>query len=473
MPATAATELANVVCFASFADNAADNWENDRDYYDRLINDDAPGANSVYSYFRDASYGALDWRGILAAGEYTDTNDRDYYCKKSSINPDGYTEDLMMIDAQTRLHKFVAAAASYAETVLPPDALLDGNNDGVVDNFTIVIKGNSDISASRLLWPQNNRLIWAQASIHGKKVSNFFIVFDSANGYQSLRPTPLNTGVMCHEMMHTFDAYDLYTNGSAAKDLHPVGIWDLMSDNQVIPQGMTAYTRMTYGHDYGNWIPEVGELTADGTYTVAPLDSPTPDNVTYKIRPDMSREEYFMVEYRRKSNPWDASLPGEGLLVYRVNPGKHSNLSNSNEKFELYIFRPGGTPTSAGSIADAAMHPSAMRTSFGADSDTDYPFYSDASRAPFSITDVTPVADGMQFTLTLTSAALSATTLDTYPLPRYNPATRTITAPSAISIAVFSIDGRAVTTLDDAKSGVYVAHVTYPDGTTKTLKFVI
>lgn len=469
LSAVAATELANVVCFTSFADNAGEEWAKDRSHYDALINDDTEGANSVYSYFRDASYGSLLWRGTLAEGQYTDTNSRGYYCKKSSINPDGYTEDLMMIDSQTRLHKFIAAAAAYAESVLPEDAMLDGNNDGEVDNFTVVIKGNSDISASRLLWPQNNRLIWAQASIHGKKVSNFLIVFDSANGYQSLRPIALNTGVMCHEMMHTFNAYDLYTNGSKEKDLVPVGIWDLMSDNQIVPQGMTAYTRMTYGRDYGNWIPAIDELTENGTYTLAPLDSPTPENVTYRIRPDKSREEYFMVEYRRKSNPWDASLPAEGLLVYRVNPGKHGNLSNSNERFELYIFRPDGSPTSAGRIADAPLHPANGRTSLGAEGDTDWPFYSDGSRAPFSISDVTETPDGMSFTLTLGSSAIASVESHDN-LLRYDRATRTIHAPADATVEIYDAAGCRVADLLTASPGLYIARAICPDGTIHTLK---
>lgn len=91
---------------------------------------------------------------------------------------------------------------------------------------------------------------------------------------------------------------------------------------------MTAYMRHTYGKNYGDWIPEVKTLTANGTYTLNALNSATPEDVAYKIVPDASKNEYFMVEYR-KAEGWDQPLPSSGLLAYRVTPGVGGNLGTS------------------------------------------------------------------------------------------------------------------------------------------------
>ena len=63
----------------------------------------------------------------------------------------------------------------------------------------------------------NNR--GATAELRGLKSGNFLRVFDQANGYKSMVPQPLNTGVLCHEMMHTLNAFDLYTSGDNKLEL--------------------------------------------------------------------------------------------------------------------------------------------------------------------------------------------------------------------------------------------------------------
>jgi bacillopeptidase F (M6 metalloprotease family) len=78
------------------------------------------------------------------------------------------------------------------------------------------------------------------------------MVFNDANGWSSLSPVPLNTGVLCHEMSHTLGTYDLY---HVNDNLNPVGVWDLMSDNLTTPQQMSAYTK----YRYCKWIDEIPE----------------------------------------------------------------------------------------------------------------------------------------------------------------------------------------------------------------------
>lgn len=123
-----------------------------------------------------------------------------------------------------------------------------------------------------------------------------------------------------------------------------------MSDNQLVAQNMTAYTK----YRYCKWIDEIPEISKAGTYTLNPVGGSSKENIAYKIKP-VGSDEYFVVEYRKKEG-FDKSLPGSGLLIYRINPaytGGNVNYNGTTRLDEQYIFRPNGTTTSDGDITKA------------------------------------------------------------------------------------------------------------------------
>ena len=409
-------KLTNVVCFVKFADQDYNEWYHQEEglitppysWYDTFFNSTEEDANSVRNYFSTMSYGRADWESTIVRYEYVDENPRNYYLPKSASNPNGYDPTLEAF-LDTRFSTLVRNVCKKIEKKLPADVVLDGNNDGEVDNLTIIINGSSALSSANVLWPQNKRV--TSTELKGIRVGNVLRVFDGYNGYKGLEGIDINTGVVCHEMMHSLNAYDLYTSSSSPQT-EPVNVWDIMSDNRVVPQSLTAYMRNRYSSEHGEWIKnsEITQLTESGTYTVRPLNSPTPENVAYKIVPNKNRQEYFMVEYRDRQDIWDAGLPAGGLLVYRINPGADGNLG---EEPEVYVFRPGGSEITAGTVNKAPFGPDTDRYSFGATKDKDYPFYSDGSKAKFSITEIAPTDEGMQFTLTLEgSSAIEEITTD-------------------------------------------------------------
>ena len=459
LSAFAVDKMANVVCFVQFADQTDTGWKHDFDYYETMFNDTSEGANSVKNYFHDAGFGKMDWTSTIVRTIHVDTRKRSEMCKKSSVNPDGYDNYVYASMFQEPI--FVADICKTIEGLIPDDVVLDYDGDGKVDNLTLVVCGNSEISSSsNLLWPANNRAIFSTASIKGVKVGNYLKVFDGANGYSaSLTPQQINTGVLCHEMMHTLGTFDLYSGGSA----NPVGVWDLMSDNKTVPQGMTAYTR----YKYGKWIPEIKQIDEPGVYTVASLDSPEPENVAYKINPIPSKNEYFVVEYRSKKSQWDSGLPNPGLLVYRVNESVEGNLGSNQE---VYVFRPGGSPKVNGTISRAPLGESTGRFSFGGAADADYPFYSDGSRADFSISEVKAVDGGMQFTLSFGVASIEDSFIDGETL-EYDAATETLIAPGAVAIEVYALSGMKLESISGAAPGLYIARAVFASGRAVTLKF--
>ena len=118
-----------------------------------------------------------------------------------------------------------------------------------------------------------------------------------------------------------------------------------------------------------------------------------------------------MIECRDKSNQWDASLPYGGLLVYRVNPGMRGN-TGASDKYEMYVFRPYGSTSVVGTIGKAPLGEETGRTSFGTANDADYPFYSDGTRANFSVSNVKKSSDGMSFDLSFNTSGVTEIEID-------------------------------------------------------------
>ncbi|MBO5180990.1 MAG: M6 family metalloprotease domain-containing protein [Paraprevotella sp.] len=396
-------KLNNLVCFVRFLDeDNGDMFEQPYSVYEQLFNDATPGANSVYNYFREASYGQLAWKSSffpLPTDEgqvmsYQASRERGYYRQKSSINEIGYEDE---VDKAAREQALIREVAAWLSEFLPEDTQLDADGNGIIDNMCIVLSGRSDISNKYLLWPHRSDLALPDEKaiyIKGKKLVGYLMVFDDANGWASLEPVPLNTGVICHEMSHSLGTYDLY---HVNDNLNPVGVWDLMADNLLVPQQMSAYTK----YRYCGWLDEIPEITEEGTYVLNPLGGETAEKVAYKIKP-VGSEEYFVVEYRRKENStFDAGLPESGLLVYRINPaytGGNLNYNGTTRLDEVYVFRPGGTVAVDGNLQKAAFSAESGRTAFGGNADVK-PFYSDGTVARFSLNGISACGETLSFNL--------------------------------------------------------------------------
>ena len=398
----AASQKSNVVCFVRFADETDEEMFDQHDFahYQTLFNGSEAGANTVYNYFRQASYGQLQWTSVFFPQQsgtqivsYKATHARGYYEDKSSINPNGYdAEDPTAMAARERA--LVKEIIAYLNETVPADAVIDADSDGLVDNLTIILSGPSAISARHLLWPKRTDLVSASGEfqIAGKRVVGYILTFDRSNGFDMMRNIPINTGVLCHEMSHSLGTYDLY---HVSDKLNPVGVWDLMSDNQETAQNMTVYTKWRYC----KWVDEIPEISKAGTYTLNPVSHPAADHIAYKIKP-VGSDEYFVLEYRKKEG-FDQNLPGEGLLVYRINPkfsGGNVGYNGTTRLDEQYIFRPGGTTTADGDISKAAFSQESGRTAFGGLA-AEKPFYSDGTEAGFAIANVSACGETLTFDL--------------------------------------------------------------------------
>lgn len=369
----------NIVIFLRFADD--DEFSTPLSNVERLFNDSTPGFSSMYNYFQAATYHQLAITSTFYPTQsgttivsYQDSYPRSYFEPYSSANPNGYGDG----EQATREHQLLARVVSAVEDQIPEELDIDYDDDGYVDNVVFVVYGSAG-GWNDLLWPHKWALYTENVTIHGHRIWEY-----------NLQLSSFGASVLCHEMNHTLGAPDLY-HYYEGENLTAVGTWDLMHNNTEPPQHMGAYMKYKYGH----WIDNIPELTECGTYTLHSLGTSDTNNC-YKIA-SPNANEFFILEYRNLTDPFEGTLPSSGLLVYRINSNFSGNAYYDGVDVfdEIYIFRPGGTTTENGNIYQAALGADLGRTAMNT-STNPYPFLTDGTivgASVFSIQDVTATGD--------------------------------------------------------------------------------
>jgi len=362
--------------------------------YDDMFNTASTGYNSMSNYFREASYVNLSISTTfypLPPGanvlSYEDSYLRGYYRPYNAVtNPIGYQNDSQRT---SREHTLLKNAVDATSSQVPPGLNVDGDGDGYVDNVCFIVRGDTD-GWSDLLWPHMWSLYSASAYINGKRVYTYNFQLQSFL-------VSSGVGVLCHEMFHSLGSPDLYRYYD--NTIEPVGPWDLMADDANPPQHMGAYMK----YEYGQWISSIPTITTSGTYSVNPLTLSS--NNCYRINSPNSSTEYFVVEYRKKASTFENSVPGEGLLVYRIDTTTSGNADGPPD--EVYVYRPNGTLTQNGNMYSAHYSQAVGRTSIN-DSTNPSSFLSTGGKGGLDISNVGTAGDTISFTVSF-GASLTIT----------------------------------------------------------------
>lgn len=383
--------LNNLVVFIRFSDDSE--FSNSFYSVNNMFNDSINDGNSLYNYFKVTSYNQLFIKSTfypVPSGNfiisYQDSLPRNYFEKQSITNPNGYCDTTN--ERTIREHALLQRAVDYIQSMVPEDLDIDYNNDDFVDNVCFVVKG-SVADWSDLLWPHRWSLYSVDSYINGKRVYDYNFQLGSSSSY-------FTTSVLCHEAFHSLGAPDLY-HYSDSLNFNPVGPWDLMGSNGEIPQQTNAYMK----YKYGNWIDDIPEITQYGTYTLFPLNSATSEKTCYKIASE-NPDEFYLLEYRRNNvDNFDQSVPGSGVVIYRINTLFNGNAGFNNVDVldEVYVYRHYGTPTNNGLINQAYFRANIIRDEFNKNTDP-YPFLSDGTIGSLAIDSFTVAGDSIQFRYT-------------------------------------------------------------------------
>ena len=475
--------LNNLVIFIRFADD--DEFGQSPVNLYNMFN--APDNLSLKNYFKAASYNQLEIESYLLPTptgttllSYQDTHPRNYYCKWSEDNPDGYGDDDPDNGIYPRTERemtLVTNAINYVRESIPGDLDLDHDNDGIVDNICFVVKGGVE-DWSDLLWPHMWCLYADEVYINEKRVWNF-------NFQLSDDPSYFSVSVLCHEMFHTLGAPDLY-HYSDSLGFAPVGAWDLMAQNGSTPQHSGAYMKFKYGQ----WIEDIPTITESGTYTLFPISSVTPERICYRIASE-NYNEFFVLEYRKKSGQFDNSIPGTGLLIYRINSlfNGNSGWNGDDVLDEIYIYRPNGTLTENGQINKANFIQTYGRTEFSYATNP-RPFLSDGYISGIRIYDINVTLDSLTFKYLRPGDIDCTGDSDPMELSLFpNPASEVLNVETSVDpnliqeAALYDLTGRKVAEISpemqgcisvrDYAKGTYIFVVTLVDGRKINQKIVV
>lgn len=384
--------LNNIVIFIRFSDQTE--FTQALSTYSSMFN--GTSGNNLQTYFKEVSYNALNVSSTFYPSASTtvvswqDTaHSRAYYSPYSTSNTIGYPTES---DRTTREHTLLANAVNGVSSQIPSNLAVDGDGDGWVDNVCFIIKGATDAWAS-LLWPHRWSLYsFNNVNINGKRVFDY-------NFQLSDHLSSSGNGVLAHEMFHSLGSPDLYHYTSDG--FSPTGTWDVMCSNTNPPQHMSAYMK----YKYGQWISTIPTLPASGTYTLNPLTSSS--GQVFRINSPNSSTQYFLVEFRKKTGTFENSLPGSGIIIYRINPGLNGNSAGPPN--EVYVYRLNGTPTANGTVTAANFSTETGRTAFN-NTTNPYCFLADGTLGGLNISSVgSSAGTTMSFTVTLCDMPLNLT----------------------------------------------------------------
>ncbi len=389
-------DLNNLVVFIRFADQTE--FTETLFQYNNMFN--AADQSSLYQYYDEVSDEQLaitshfypEPNGNLIVS-YQSPNPRNYYEVYNAVtNPNGYQQG----EQAQREHELLQAAIQFVETQIPATLDLDNDDDGRVDNVCFIVKGGTGAWAD-LLWPHMWVLFSLDVFIHGSQVWTYNFQLS-----QSLNSS--GVGVLCHEMFHSLGAPDLYHY--EGNGISPAGSWDLMCSNTNPPQHMMTWMK----HKYGLWFNDVPEINSTGTYSLEPVVNSTYS--CFKIPSPNSANEFFMVEYRLRTGLFEPSIPGDGLLIYRVDLNENGNASGPPD--EVYLFRPDGTTTSNGNVNQANFSADVGRTMFN-DNTNPACFLQWGDPGGIFISDIGFIGDTIEFTLNTGLVAMFETNVQSGP----------------------------------------------------------
>ena len=336
---------ANVVIFAYFSDDSQDSADA---YFNQKYAQikkfyDGDYKRSLKSYLNTVSY-----------GKYNVIN---YFPQDTNGNIISLPLNMSIEEAKNGMvdGSIIHAICEYFKD--KSLAGVDLNNDGYIDNISIILKAEnvSSVSSGTTLVPHSNTAgAINDESLFGLRISNFNMLNTErmfGTGYFGEE-----TGLIIHEYMHTLNYPDLYNaNGDPL-----VGFWDIMASVSSRPSLPLAYLR----NKISGWC-DIGTITQSGSYT---LEEQLSGNgiKAYVISSPLNENEEFVLEYRKTpsdrydENSLDANNVNElGLIVCRIDKSTAKDFyTNKDTNSGVYVLR----PTDSDDLLKAALSLESGRT---------------------------------------------------------------------------------------------------------------
>lgn len=308
------------------------------DFWNFMNENGYKGIGSFRDYYLKQSYGLLDIETTVTPWITLDGN-KGFYGQDGAIP--------MIVEALKKLDKDIDFTR------------YDNDGDGVLDGLAVIHQGNGQEMSG------NSGDIWSHSSeisgleLDGVKIRRYTIQPEtmSIGGMTTV-------GVICHEFGHNLGAPDFYDTDyeQSGGNFSGTGPWDLMGSGAWNgeygdrPAGINMWQKQMLG-----WCTPA-ELSSTQEIAGMPASGDAP--VSYKIN-TTENGEYFIIENRQQTEPFDIALPGHGLIIYHVNEKlirERISQNNINAYAPQAMYTvcasattdPDGTPSSYGDPASAA-----------------------------------------------------------------------------------------------------------------------
>lgn len=367
----------------------SDTWKLIKGMYDGETGSGITADSSFSNYIRTITCGKVTVKNIFPQ-IYTRKNDGSEGIGILELEQGRYaTDDAMVAEVIKRIQD--AGENGNPDSLAVTDDL-DLNNDGCVDNLTIMVQGDTI----------NGQDHSFKTDYGGDETINgLYVRCYNAMPSGMLLKTGW-TRLISHEFLHTLGLPDLYRSGGGQSVplAGPVGMWDVMASAAALtPQYVLGYLRAREGWLEGE---QTAQITESGEYTLTAVSQP--DNkggtrlFTISTPLPQAESEIICLEYRKYMNNDEYDhFPDkdyEGLLMYRVD-NKAKDHTNFNGENYIYVYRPGVSSPNDCSVTTtgAALNPQNGETSYGS-TDLAAPFsantlyYSDGSNSGISISNV-------------------------------------------------------------------------------------
>ena len=332
---------------------------------------------SVKEYFADVSGGQIDIEGEVVGP---------YRMPQTIAAYAGNDNGMQRATPNAR------TMANDAVTLANPDVDFtpyDNDGNGYVDAFIVVHagRGAEQTGSATDIW-SHKWVLPNERSVDSTKIFAYLTI-----------PEDAKLGVTAHEIGHLVfgwpDLYDIDNTSEGIGNwcLMASGSWGLDGDRPVHP---SAWCKSTQG-----WISVVSQ-TNNADVTISDIKT---GRTGYRLWKDGGGgNEYFLVENRQQDG-FDASMPGQGLLIWHIDEATSENSNESHYKVALMQadgLRQMETNTNRGDAGDP-FPGSTGNVSFTGSSTPDSKSYA-GSNTFVAVTGIPPSSSAMSVHLSVKAA---------------------------------------------------------------------
>jgi M6 family metalloprotease-like protein len=278
--------------------------------HDRLFGASRGDTMSFSDYWSEVSGGLLQVDGYVAPWITLRRSARHYL----PADAYGWSSFGRIVDVRKEVLTAIDQYVDFAQFDNDgPDGIPNsGDDDGFVDFVAIVyaLPCDGDQRAGAI-WPHRAAMPPFETSSIGAdgnpiRIADYVIL--PAMDPVTCGPMPI--GVLAHETGHALGLPDLYDYDGSSQG---IGAWGLMGmgshASEYSPAHLSAWEKEQLG-----WVKVEWLTTADSTIAIEPVQR---SRTIYRF--DGDRGDYLLFENRQKKGS-DKRLPGEGLLVWRIDP---------------------------------------------------------------------------------------------------------------------------------------------------------